>query len=165
MLFRSLNPNGLVPTIEDDGFVLWESHAIVRYLSAGHGAGSLWPADIRVRADADRWMDWAGGTLNPAMRAAFWGLVRTPPAERDAKTIAESAARSGELLAIVDAALAGRPYVAGETLTMGDIPLGCHVYNWMMLPIERRPLPRLEDWYRRLTQRPAFKQVVMLPLS
>jgi len=163
--YRKLNPNGLVPTIEEDGFVLWESHAIVRYLSARHGAGTLWPDDIRVRADADRWMDWAGGTLNPAMRVAFWGLVRTPPAERDARAIAESVARSGELLAMVDAVLANRPYIAGDAFTMGDIPLGCHAYNWMTLPIERRPLPHLEAWHRRLTTRPAFKKIVMLPLS
>ncbi|MCG6875699.1 MAG: glutathione S-transferase [Betaproteobacteria bacterium] len=163
--YRELNPNGLVPTIEDDGFVLWESHAIVRYLSAKHGAGALWPDDIRMRADADRWMDWTGTRLNPTMRTAFWGLVRTPLAERDAKAIAESVVRSGELLVMVDAVLASRPYIAGEHFTMGDIPLGCHVYNWMMLRIERRPLAHLEAWYERLTKRPAFQKAVMRPLS
>ena len=163
--YRRLNPNGLVPTIDDDGFVLWESHAIVRYLSAKHGAGILWPDDVRVRADADRWMDWASTTLNPAMRTVFWGLVRTPPAERNAKAIVESTVRAGELLGMVDAALADRPFIAGDSLTMGDIPIGCHAYNWMMLPIERRPLPHLEAWHLRLTKRPGFRKVVMLPLS
>jgi len=163
--YRRLNPNGLVPTIDDDGFVLWESHAIVRYLAARHGVGTLWPDDIRVRADADRWMDWATSTLNPAMRVVFWGLVRTPPAERNEKAIADSIVRSGELFAIVDAALADRSFIAGDGFSMGDIPLGCHAYNWMMLPIERRPLPRLEAWYQRLTNRPGFRKVVMLPLS
>lgn len=163
--FRSLNPNGLVPTIEDDGFVLWESHAIVRYLAAKYGAGNLWPDDLRVRADADRWMDWVVSMLNPTMRVAFWGLVRTPPAERDAKAIAASIVRSGELLVMVDTVLAARPYIAGDAFTMGDIPLGCHVYNWMMLPIERRPLPHLEAWHERLTTRAAYQKIVMLPLS
>ncbi|MCL4802168.1 MAG: glutathione S-transferase [Burkholderiales bacterium] len=163
--YRALNPNGLVPTIDDAGFVLWESHAIVRYLAAKHAAGTLWPDDLRVRADADRWMDWAGATLGAAMRPAFWGLVRTPPAERDAREIAASVARSAELVKIADAALAGRPYIAGDAFTMGDIPLGCHVYNWMTLPIERPATPRLAAWYGRLAERPAFRRVVMLPLS
>ena len=163
--YRRLNPNGVVPTIEDDGLVLWESNAIVRYLAAKHGAGTLWPEDLRVRADADRWMDWAGVTLGPAMRNAFWGLIRTPEAERDERTIAQSIARSRELVAIADAALAARPYIAGDTFTMGDIPLGCHAHNWMALPIERPPLPHLEAWYRRLATRPAYRKVVMLPLS
>lgn len=163
--YRKLNPNGLVPTIEDDGFVHWESHAIVRYLAAKHGAGTLWPDDLRVRAEADRWMDWVVSRLNPTMRTAFWGLVRTPAAERDAKAIAESVARSGELLAMADAALAQRPCIAGKSFTIGDIPLGCHVYNWMLLPIERRPLPHLEAWYQRLTRRAAYRKIVMLPLS
>jgi glutathione S-transferase len=163
--YRKLNPNGLVPTIEDDGFVHWESHAIVRYLSAKHGTGTLWPEDLRVRAEADRWMDWVVSRLNPTMRTAFWGLVRTPPADRDARAIAESVERSGELLVMADTALANRSYIAGASLSMGDIPLGCHVYNWMLLPIERRPLPHLEAWYQRLTQRGAYRKIVMLPLS
>jgi glutathione S-transferase len=163
--FRRLNPNGLVPTIEDDGFVLWESHAIVRYLAARHGTGTLWPHDLKVRADADRWMDWAGVALGPAMRPAFWGLVRTPPEKRNAGEIAASVARAGALLAMADAALAGRAFIAGDAFTMGDIPLGCHAYNWMALPIERPPAPNLEAWYARLAARPAFRRVVMLPLS
>ena len=77
--YRKMNPNGRVPTIDDDGFVLWESNAIVRYLCAKHGAGSLWPNDLRRRADSDRWMDWATSTVQPAITPVFWGLVRTPP--------------------------------------------------------------------------------------
>jgi glutathione S-transferase len=163
--YRKLNPNSVVPTIEDEDFVLWESNAIVRYLAAKHRAGGLWPDDLRVHADADRWMDWAGVTLGPAMRNAFWGLVRTPPAERDERSVAQSITRSAELLPIADAALAARSYIAGDSFTMGDIPLGCHVYNWMALPIERPQLPHLEAWYQRLATRPAYRKVVMLPLS
>src|SRR5829696_9275573 len=81
--YRRMNPNGLVPTIEDDGFVLWESNVIVRYLAARHGAGRLYPDDLRVRFDAERWMDWQATTLWPALRPVFIGLVRTPVAERD----------------------------------------------------------------------------------
>src|SRR5882724_12932455 len=117
--YRRMNPNGRVPTIEDDGFVLWESHAIVRYLAAKHGAGTLWPNDLRVRADADRWMDWAF-TFQAAFRTVFWGLVRTPAEKRDMNAIEEARKKCAELLAIPDAALAGRQYLAGG-FTMGDI--------------------------------------------
>ncbi len=162
--YRALNPNGRIPTIEDDGFVLWESHSIVRYLAASHGAGTLWPTDPRVRADADRWMDWAF-TLHAALRPAFQGLVRTKPEARDAAAIEAARKQSSELLAVPEAALAGRAYLAGDDLTMGDIPLGCHLQLWMRLPIQRPPMPNLEAWFARLTARPAFRAVVDLPLT
>lgn len=162
--YRKLNPNGLVPTIEDDGYVLWESHAIVRYLCAKHGIGTLWPADPRARGDADRWMDWAFSLQN-ALRPVFWGLVRTPPEKRDAKAIEEGRGKCAEMLAILDRALAQRAYVAGQALTMGDIPLGCHVQLWMRLPIERPAQPNVEAWFARLRERPPYRRIVDIPLS
>jgi glutathione S-transferase len=162
--YRKLNPNGLVPTIEDDGFVVWESHAIVRYLAAKYGAGTLWPVDPRTRADSDRWMDWAI-TLGATFRTAFWGMVRTPPEKRDPKAIEESRQKTAELLKVADQWLVARAYVAGDRLTMGDIPLGCHVQLWFNAPIERPALPNLQAWYERLCARPAYAKVVNLPLS
>lgn len=162
--YRRINPNGLVPTIEDDGFILWESHAIVRYLAARYGAGSLWPQDVRQRADAERWMEWSY-TFQAQFRTVFWGLVRTPPEKRDAKAIDEARAKCAELLNVPDAALRGRPYLGGEALTIGDIPLGCHVHLWMRLPIERPAHPGLTGWFERLCARPAFTKVVDIPLS
>ena len=85
--YRAKNPNGLVPTIEDDGFVLWESNAIIRYLAQKHAGGALWPNDAKARADADRWMDWQTTTLQPAMGPAFMHLVRLPPEKRDASQV------------------------------------------------------------------------------
>ena len=163
--YRRMNPTGLVPTIEDDGFVLWESHSIVRYLAARHGAGSLWPTDVKARADTDRWMDWTHSFSREFQRPVFWPLVRTPPEKRDAKAIGEAVRKCGELLGIVDAALAGRKYLGGSPLTMGDIPLGCHVQLWMRLPIERPRQPNLEAWFARLCERPAFRKIVDIPLS
>ena len=162
--YKRMNPNSLVPTIDDDGFVLWESHAIVRYLAAKHGAGTLWPADLKQRADSDRWMDWAY-TFQAQFRTVFWGLVRTPPEKRDMKAIEEARKKCGELLAIPDAALANRPYFAGNSLTIGDIPLGCHVHLWMRLPIERPAHPNLQRWFDRLCTRAAYKKIVDIPLS
>jgi len=162
--YLKMNPNSLVPTIDDDGFVLWESHAIVRYLAAKHGAGTLWPVDLKQRADSDRWMDWAY-TFQASLRAVFWGLVRTPPEKRDPKAIEEGRKRCGELLAIPDQALAHKPYFVGNSLTIGDIPLGCHVHLWMRLPIERPSHPNLERWFERLCARPAYQRIVDIPLS
>jgi glutathione S-transferase len=163
--YRRMNPNSLVPTIEEDGFVLWESHSIVRYLAAKHAAGTLWPTDLRVRADAERWMDWAF-TLQNTMRDVFWGLIRTPPEKRDMKAIEAGAKRSADLLeAVLETALAGKDYLTGKNFTMGDIPLGCEVQRWMRVPLERPRLPNVEAWFERLRARPAFLKIVDVPLT
>ena len=162
--YRAMNPNGLVPTIEDDGFVLWESHTIVRYLCAKHSMGKLCPAELKVRADAERWMDWAF-TFQNAMRNVFWGLIRTPPEKRDAKAIEEGVKKSNELAGMLDKVLANRPYVAGAAFTMGDIPIGAEVQRWMRVPIERPKLPGIEAWFERLRQRAPFVKHVDLPLT
>ena len=162
--YLKMNPNALVPTIEDDGFVLWESHSIVRYLAAKHGAGTLCPSDARSRADAERWMDWAF-TFQNAMRNVFWGLIRTPPEKRDAKAIEEGRKRSAELLAIPESVLSQRPYIAGASFTMGDIPLGCEVQRWMRVPMERPAFPNVQAWFERLRERAAFRKIVDIPLS
>jgi glutathione S-transferase len=162
--YRRLNPNSRVPTLEEDGFVLWESHSIVRYLCAKHSMGKLCPADLRVRADAERWMDWAF-TFQSAMRDVFWGLIRTPPEKRNLKAIEDGAKASHELAAMLDQALADRPYVAGAAFTMGDIPIGCEVQRYLRVPIERPSRPHLEAWFERLRQRPPFAKHVDIPLT
>jgi glutathione S-transferase len=162
--YRRMNPTGLVPTIDEDGFTLWESHTIVRYLCAKHSMGKLCPADLRARADAERWMDWAF-TFQNAMRNVFWGLIRTPPEKRDLKAIEEGTKKSHELAAMLDKALADKAYVAGASFTMGDIPIGCEVQRWMRVPIERPSLPNLKAWYERLGQRAPFRKHVDLPLT
>lgn len=163
--YRAMNPNGLIPVIDDDGFVLWESNAIVRYLAAKHGAGGLCPADPGQRASADRWMDWQATTLNPAIGPAFIQLIRTPAEQRDTGII-ETACQAAETkLALLDAHLAANEFVTGQHLTMGDIPLGCSVDRWMKLPISRTPRPNVARWYGALRGRPGMKQVAELPLS
>ncbi len=162
--YLGMNPTGLVPTIRDDGFVLWESHTIVRYLAAKHGMGTLCPADLQARADAERWMDWAF-TLQSGVRDAFWHLIRTPPEKRDMKAVDASRKKSAELLAILEKVLSTKPYVAGESFTMGDIPAGCEVQRWIRLPGERAPFPNVEAWFERLREREAFRKAVDLPLT
>jgi glutathione S-transferase len=163
--YLKMNPTGLVPTIEDDGFVLWESHSIVRYLAAKHGAGELWPTDLRQRAEAERWMDWTYSFQKEFQRPIFWPLVRTPPEKRDLSAIEAARKICAELLQIPERYLGDRPYLGGSRLTIADIPLGCHVQLWMRLPLERPAQPNLKAWFERLCERPAFRRVVDTALS
>jgi glutathione S-transferase len=162
--YLQMNPTALVPTLRDGDFVLWESHTIVRYLAAKHSHGSLCPADLRERADAERWMDWAF-TLQGAVRDAFWNLIRTAPEKRDLKAVEESRKKTAALLAIPEAILAKRNYIAGDRLTMGDIPLGCEFQRWFRLPGERPSFPNLEAWFERLRERAPFREAVDQPLT
>ncbi len=163
--YRRMNPNGRVPTIEDDGLVLWESNAIVRYLSAKYGAGTLWPNDPRQHADADRWMDWATSTVAPALTPVFWGLIRTRAEKRNMAAIEADAEKIGQAFQVLEQSLEGRDHVAGKSFTMGDIPLGTFVHRWYALAVKRPKLPRVEAYYQRLQQRASYKKHVVLPLS
>jgi len=163
--YRALNPNGVVPTIEDGPFVLWESNSIVRYLAAKHSVRRLWPEDLKERAESDKWMDWMSTTFWPTFRPLFWGLVRTPADQRDNKAVQESQLATAEILSYLDTYLKNRLYIGGENLTMGDIPMGCAIWRWMQLPIERPLMSNLQRWFDTLRDRPAYKNVVMLPLT
>jgi glutathione S-transferase len=163
--YRALNANGRIPTIEDDGVVVWESNACVRYLAARYSADGLWPEDPVARAGADMWMDWQQTTLLTDMTTVFWGLVRTPEAERDHVAIEAAAGRLGGLWRRLDNHLAGRRYVAGDHFTMGDIPVGAACYRYYQLAIERPKLAAIEAWYGRLQQRKPYRTHVMLPLT
>ena len=163
--YLARNPNALVPTLQDDDFVLWESNAIVRYLCAKYPRGDLYPEDLRTRFDAERWMDWQQTTLNRAGREAFIQLIRTPEHQRSAQAIAASEAATEPLLALLDAHLAQRPFMVGDCLTMADIPIACEMHRWWGLPLRHSERPHLRRWYERLQQRPASRGVLDIPLS
>ena len=166
--FRAMNPNGVVPTIDDDGYVLWESNAIVRYLCASHAAGTLWPSEPRARGEADRWMDWQATTVMAGMTTLFWGLIRTPPDKRDLAAIDAARPATAAIWARLDGHLANRAYVAGDAFTMGDIPIGAVCYRWLNLPFRRDDLPglpHLQAWYERLVLRPAYRKHVMITMT
>jgi glutathione S-transferase len=164
--FGRLNPNRKVPVIEDEGFVLWESHAILRYLCARHPQAGLLPEDSLVaRADCDRWLDWQATEFMPVMRDAFLQLIRTP-AQRRQMAVVEASVRCTEpMLAILDETLADRAYVCGDSFTMADIPLACTVHRWRGLPIERIARPNVDKWLQRASNRAAARQVLTLPLT
>jgi len=163
--YRALNPNGLIPTIEDGKFVLWESNAILRYLAAKHGLDPFWPTSIETRALADRWMDWYIGTLWTHMRPLFIQLIRFTADKHDQTIIDTAKDKTLAALEILDTHLGSNLYVAGTEFTLGDIPVGAAAHRWMSLPIERPVLSNVESWYARLGEREAYRQHVMLPMS
>jgi glutathione S-transferase len=163
--YLALNPNALIPTIEDDGFVLWESNVIVRYLANRDGLGSLCPTDAHERFSAEKWMDWQATTLWPAVRIVFLGLIRTPPEKRDNAAIAAAQREASRVLGILDQQLSKTRFVAGQSFTMGDIPVGAAVYRCFALGEDRAKIPSVSRWYDELTQRQGYRDHVMLPLS
>ena len=163
--YRAMNPNGLVPTLQDGQWVLWESNVIVRYLCARYAPTTLYPQDLRHRFEAERWMDWQQTTFNPAGGTAFIQWIRTPAEQRDVQAIAKSVAATEPLLHLLNAHLERRAYLAGDSFTMADIPLGCEMHRWFGLPQARPELPYLARWYASLLARPASRGVLDLDLS
>ena len=163
--YLALNPNGLIPTVIDDGFVLWESNSIIRYLAVKHGDRTLYPADLQTRAAAERWMDWQLSVVVPAIHPVFWGLIRTPADKRDHAVIATARDKLANAMKILDDYLGRTDFVAGSSFSVGDIPVGIMTYRWYTLDIEREDLPNLKRWYDRLTQRSGFQKHVMTGLS
>jgi glutathione S-transferase len=163
--YLRLNANALVPVIEDDGYVLWESNVIVRYLCARHSMGEMYPTDLQQRFDAERWMDWQQTTVNPASRPGFWQLIRTPADQRNVQAIADSNVAVELLMARLDAHLAGRRFMLGEHFSMADIPLGCEVHRWFGLPQSREKRPNVERWFADLCARSTSQGVLDMALS
>jgi glutathione S-transferase len=170
--YKAMNPMSLIPVIEDDGFVLWESNAIVRYLCSKHPNAPFYPSDLKVRAQADRWMEWQSTTLGPALGPAFVQIVRFKPEDRDMKMIATNIEKAAGLWKIVDRQLGATKWLTGDALTIGDVPLGILLYTWDQLKLEdvglahhREKLPNLWRWYEQMQANQHYRDVVMIGLS
>ncbi|ARJ41753.1 glutathione S-transferase [Pantoea alhagi] len=165
--FLAMNPNGLVPVLRDgDSQPLFESAAIVRYLASRYGDDAFWPQDALARASVDIWAEWAKSNVYVSfMRPVFWPVFVTAPQERDEQAIAAALDNLTKLLKIADQRLTQHDYLAGDRLTVADIMFGTLLYRYYTLEIERPTLPALENYYQRLTQRPAYREHVMVPYA
>jgi glutathione S-transferase len=168
--YLGMNPNGQIPVMQDGDMTLWESNVIVRYLCAKHSMGNLYPEKLQQRFDAERWMDWQQTTMNNVGRAAFVEWIRTPGPQPDMAVIAKSVATTEPQLAILDAHLAQRPFLAGDVMTMADFPIACEMHRWWGLPPQHPALPRsayphLSRWYAGISAQPASKGVLDIVLS
>src|SRR5215469_8155698 len=129
--YLAKNPNGLVPTLEEeDGFTLWESNSIVRYLAAKHKASVLEGTDLKTRASASKWMDWQLSVCGPALTPVFWGLIRTPPEKRDHAVIEAGKKNTTAAFVMVDNQLGKTGHLAGDAFSYGDIPVGIMAYRY-----------------------------------
>ncbi|UCH72962.1 MAG: glutathione S-transferase family protein [Rhodospirillales bacterium] len=162
--YLSMNPNGLVPTLQDgDDPPLWESGAILRYLANTYATDNFWPADRIGRADVDKWAEWS--KINIALNftgPVFWRVVRTPPSKRDYSAIRAALRRLNKFLDIAETRLSAFPYLTGEHFTLADIQFGHCLFRYFDIDIERAKHPYVRRYCDALTARPAFREHVML---
>lgn len=157
--FRALNPVGLVPVIDRDGVIVWESNVILRYLAAVEGRSDLLPLDPARRAHIEMWMDWQGSDLNNSWRVAFQGLVRKNPEHQDPQAIAQSMAGVLRLVTAIDGCLqTSGAFIAGPQFTLADIPIGLSIHRWKSIPGERPRIPGIERYYDCLCERSGFRK-------
>ena len=161
--FRSMNPHGRVPVLQDGEFAIWESHSILRYLAAKYDGASFWPHDPAAKAQIDEWMDWTQTAFQPDfLNGVFWGYYRTPEPQRNWPAIRASVIRCGRHIELVDKLLTKRPFLGGTGFSLADIPLGTLLYRYYELDIEHPRAEHVEAWHARLKERPAYRQHVMV---
>lgn len=163
--YRALNPNGAVPTLMDGDLAVWESHAILRYLAAAHGGEVWWPSDPAARSLLDRWLDWSQSGFDRFFMDLFWGHWRTPEPDRDVERNRWLARRAAHCLGTLDGVLAERRYVAGNTFSVADVPVGALMYRYANLDATADLPLHVARWYDALAERKPFQTHVMLPFE
>jgi glutathione S-transferase len=170
--FLKLNPNGLVPTMEDGDIVLWESNTIMRYLVRQYDKQGRFPNDIGSQYGSEKWLDWQVGTLWPALRAPFLGLTRVPENERKYDAIKKGYQDTNNLLELLDTTLANQDYCSGKQFHIGDIALGLCVARWILVDETfpektggRIKLKNIDAWLRRLETETLFNKIVEKQLN
>ena len=176
--YLDMNPNGLVPTISDNGFLLWESHSIMRYLvkrqEALAGVATprqneqsllIYPNDPQAAGTIDQWLDWINTVAWPAMRPIFWGWVRLKPEERDMVALENSRQLMIKALGMLDERLSKSPFVAGQHFSIADIPLALILFRWLNIAVEKPEFTYTLQWYQRVGERAGFKKYCTLPLT
>ena len=163
--YLAMNPNGVVPTLQDGELTLWESHVIVRYLARTYGQGSLWPTDPTMLAHADQWMDWITSTFIPPFLQLFFNKVRKPAEKVDAVAMQRGHQDCEKLLASLENWLEARAYIAGGEFSMGDVPTGAVLNRYFNIDIEHTDFPNIQIWLTRLRERPSYQKHVVFPIG
>jgi len=163
--YIKLNPNKLIPTIVDDGFVLWESSAILCYIASKYGQGNLYPADARARGEAYRWVFWQTGTVRSEIMPLYMQYRVWKPSYRHLEELEGLRRGMESTLRIVDDHLAKNRWLAGDAFSMADIPMGIMAHWWYSFPIDHFDLPHMAAWHRRLLERPAFHKAIVEPFN
>ena len=164
--FLARNPCGHIPIIEDNDTIVWESHTILRYLAASYSKNKFWSDSPVERSLTERWMDWSQATLQPDfLNGVFWGFYRTPESQRNWPAIRNCITRCARHFQLLDHILEGKQFLCGKELSLADIPAGAALYRYFELEIERPKVPNVESWYKRLQERQAYRENVMIPFS
>ncbi len=158
--YRAMNPNGTIPTIDDDGTVLWESNAILCYLAMTRAPEALYGGDPATLARAQAWMAWSNEHLEPPLHTLVMELVRLAPAERSADELAAGRAAILPWLGILERHLGVNDHVAGEAFSLGDITTGASVYRWLVFDLDPPAMPSIAAWQARLAEREGFRRHV-----
>ena len=159
--YLKINPNGQIPTIDDDGFILWESNSIVRYIAERYGDGRLIPSDAKKRAIANKWMDWQLAALGRPSSALINAVFRKTGPERKPDEVAAAIEGLATMWKRFESDFGAGPFLAGE-FSIGDISLGIYAHRWLAADVDDKPeFPILEAWHKRLAERPAFQKRVM----
>ncbi|MEP9380178.1 glutathione S-transferase N-terminal domain-containing protein [Aquabacter sp. CN5-332] len=165
--YLALNPNARVPTLVDEDFVLWESNTILRYLAQKYGADTeLYPADLRHRAIADKWLDWTLSTYAPVERDLYWSLIRTEANKRDKSAENRLAEQLSSFWQMLASDLDDRQYIGGEAFSIADICLGAFARRWFGFEgLEKPSLPALASWFEKVSGRPGFQRHLTTPMT
>lgn len=158
--FLAINPNGRLPVIVDDGFVLFESLAITLYLAKKHSNGGLYPGTLEDEAKAWQWTFWAVTEVDRGVN--IWSLhaVRLPEAERDAARRDEALAVLKAPFKVLDGALAGRNWLVGDDFTVADLNVAAIVSR--AIEMDLSAVPNLKAWLTRCLERPAAREALAL---
>jgi glutathione S-transferase len=156
-----LNPNVMVPVLEDGDFVLWESCAIMQYLAEHTPNQQLYPRALQARADVNRWMFWAAQHFGPAIYTLTWQNVwkeMTGNGGPDAHEVARGEAELMKFAAVLDTHLAQREWISGASLTLADLAVAAPLMYRAPARLDIDGFANMLSWFERVQQLNAWKR-------
>ena len=153
--YQKLNPNSKVPAIDDDGFMLWESQAIMRYIADKHKAHTWYPTDLKARARVEQWLDWNQTRLGQEagkimFNTHFAGENRNDQAIEDGKKWLL------KILPVLNSALDTRSYLCDDQITLADLAVATNIAYLEACQVDLGTYPAIQRWYNAIKARPSF---------